>query len=91
MRPETAGPLEMPPQPATLTADTLAGTRWKHDLVDVRFLSDGRWEMNGRICAKWEVEGNRVRIFDDKGEEHFVDIQGDSLVFNGQKIARVQD
>ncbi|MBX7258063.1 MAG: hypothetical protein K1Y02_17005 [Candidatus Hydrogenedentes bacterium] len=71
-----------------LTAETLAGTRWQDDKIDIAFLPDGRWQMNGRICAKWEVNGDKVRIFDDKGEEHFVDIVGSSLAFNGKKIGR---
>jgi len=94
--PEPAVPTEEPPaeppaEPATLTAESLAGTKWEQGPVNMKFLPDGRWEMNGRICAKWEVEGNRIRIFDDNGEEHFVDIEGDTLTFNGQEIARVED
>jgi hypothetical protein len=86
--PETPG---IPAEPEVLTAETLAGTSWEDDMVSVRFLPDGRWEMNGRICAKWKVEGSRVRIYDDKGEEYLVDIVGNSLEFNGKKIARAAD
>lgn len=75
----------------TLTAETLKDTRWKEGAVDVVFMADGRWQMNGRICAKWEVIGDRVRIFDDKGEEHFVDIVGNSIAFNGKEIGRVEE
>jgi hypothetical protein len=78
-------------QPESLTAETLAGTTWEDGMVTVSFLPDGRWEMNGRICAKWEVEGSRVRIYDDKGEEHFVDIVGDNLEFEGKIIVRTED
>ena len=76
-------------RPYKLTAKTLAGTKWKGGIVEVAFLPDGRWQMNGRICAKWAVEGNRVRIYDGEGEEHFLDIDGDSLTFNGEKIGRM--
>jgi hypothetical protein len=74
----------------TLTAETLAGTSWQDGQINVAFLPDGRWQMNGRICAKWEVSGDKVRIYDDKGEEHFVDIVGDSLAFNGQIIGKAK-
>jgi len=90
--PPAAPPEAKPAEPAAvapmLTAETLAGTKWQDNKIEVAFLPDGRWQLNGRICAKWEVNGDKVRIFDDKGEEHFVDIVGDSLAFNGQKIGR---
>lgn len=80
----------MPSEVEHLTAKTLAGTKWKDGMVDVEFMADGRWKMNGRICAKWVVEGNRVKIFDDKGEVHYVDIVGDVIEFNGKKIGRME-
>ena len=89
--PAAADPPEDLAQPESLTAETLAGTTWQDGMVIVNFLPDGRWEMNGRICAKWEVEGSRVRIYDDKGEEHFVDIVGDNLEFEGKIIAKTED
>lgn len=89
--PTAADPPEDLLQPELLTAETLAGTTWEDGMVIVNFLPDGRWKMNERICAKWEVEGSRVRIYDDKGEEHFVDIVGDNLEFEGKTIARTED
>lgn len=88
--PAPAPPAEQPPsQPSnTLTSESLKNTRWVDGPVDVVFLPDGRWQMNGRICAKWIVEGSRVKIFDDNGEVHYVDIVGDTLEFNGKKIGR---
>ena len=80
------------PEPAiapVLTAETLKGTKWADDKIDMVFLPDGQWQMNGRTCAKWVIEGSRVKIFDDKGEVHYVDIVGDSLAFNGKKIGKV--
>lgn len=81
-------PPVVPPASDALDAETLKGTRWVDGPVDVEFMADGRWKMNGRICAQWVVEGSRVKIFDDKGEVHYVDIVGDTLEFNGKKIAR---
>jgi hypothetical protein len=89
--PTATDPPEDIVQPESLTAETLAGTTWEDGLVIVNFLPDGRWEMNGRICAKWEVEGSRVRIYDDKGEEHFVDIVANKLAFERKTIARRED
>lgn len=89
--PLAAAPAETPapePERPLLTAETLQGTSWEDGRISMAFLPDGRWQMNGRVCAKWEVLGDKVRIFDDKGEEHFVDIVGDSLAFNGKKIAK---
>lgn len=80
-----------PDQTNTLTAETLTGTKWEDGPISVKFLPDGKWEMNGRVCAKWEVDGNRVRIYDDNGEEHFVDIVDDTLEFEGKKIGRVKN
>jgi hypothetical protein len=83
-----AAPLDVPPKSDALNAETLKGTRWVDGPVDVEFMADGRWKMNGRICAQWAVEGNRVKIFDDKGEVHYVEIAGNLLEFNGKTIVR---
>lgn len=74
-----------------LTAERLRGTEWEQGKVKSEFLPDGRWSMNGRICARWEVLGDKVRIYDDeKNEEHFLDIVGDTLEFNGKKLGRLK-
>ncbi|MDX9973948.1 MAG: hypothetical protein RBU21_13270 [FCB group bacterium] len=79
----------VPAGPKILTAETLKGTKWKGDMVDFNFLPDGRWQMGNRICAKWEVEGGRVRVYSESGEEHFFDIQGESLAFEGRKLGKL--
>lgn len=83
-----------------LNARTLAGTSWKFSLpgadpgvlqdkkVEVEFAPDGSWKVNNEARAKWAVEGKRVKIFDDKGEVHYVDIEGDKLMFEGEEIQR---
>lgn len=88
---ETPAADAAPADTTTLNAETLVGTRWKTDMVDVRFLPNGQWEMNGRVCAKWQVEGNRIRVFDEEGETHYVDIDGDSLVFDGEKVSQAEN
>lgn len=79
----------VPEGPKILTAETLKGTKWKGDMVDFNFLPDGRWQMGNRICAKWEVQGGRVRVYSESGEEHFFDIQGESLAFEGKKLGKL--
>ncbi|MBI4559717.1 MAG: hypothetical protein HY706_19175 [Candidatus Hydrogenedentes bacterium] len=87
---EASKPPDPPAPAAYLTAASLAGTQWEQDVIWMQFLPDGRWAMNGRVCAKWEVVGSRVRIYDDKGEEHFLDIVGYGLEFNGEKITKAK-
>ncbi|HUW59752.1 MAG TPA: hypothetical protein VMZ06_02000 [Candidatus Bathyarchaeia archaeon] len=97
-QPAEVAPAEPPKEP--LNARTLAGTKWKPDFpannqsmmqnvkVEVEFAPDGTWRVNDQIRAKWIVEGKRVKIFDDKGEVHYLDIEGDKLMFEGKEIQR---
>ena len=46
--------------------------------------------ISGRERAQWRVEGLRVRLYrDTTGEEHWLDIVGNKLLWNGQEIGRV--
>ncbi len=84
--------IEAHPELPTLTEQDLMGTSWKHEKIDMKFLNDGRWEMNGRICAKWKIEGSRVKLFnDDLNEIHYINIVGNTLSFNGEKISKVNN
>ena len=98
-QPAEVAPAEPPKEP--LNARTLAGTKWKPDFptgkqevnmtppkVEVEFAPDGTWRINNQVRAKWTVEGKRVKIFDDKGEVHYLDIEGDKLMFEGKEIQR---
>lgn len=86
-----------------LNARTLAGTKWMPDMVpgssqgmmrnkqlEIEFAPDGTWRINNNIRAKWVVEGKRVKIFDDKGEVHYLDIEGDKLMFEGKEVQRLK-
>jgi hypothetical protein len=75
--------------PKWLNAETIKGTKWKDEQVEFAFLPDGRWQMFNRICAKWAVEGNRVRVYSDSGEEHFFDIHGQDLFYKGRLIGKL--
>ena len=91
---------ETPKEP--LNARTLAGTKWKPAFptenqgmiqdkkVEVEFAPDGTWRINDQPRAKWTVEGKRVKIFNDKGEVHYLDIVGDKLMFEGEEIERAE-
>lgn len=80
---------ETPFLPA-LSPDRLMGTSWRQGRITMRFLDDGRWEMNGRICAQWLIEGDRIKVYnDDLNEVHYIDIVDGTLSFNGEKIAQV--
>lgn len=79
---------EIPSLPA-LTEKDLMGTSWSQGPVTMRFLDDGRWEMNGRICAQWVIEGDRVKVFNPTLDEvHYIDIVDGTLSFNGETIRR---
>jgi len=81
-----------------LNARTLAGSKWqptgmeklgRMDIkLEIEFAPDGTWRVNDNIRAKWKVEGNRVKIYNDEGEVHYVDIVGDKLMFNGEEVQR---
>lgn len=86
-----------------LNARTLAGTKWLPDFpqqanqgmmrgkkLEIEFAPDGTWRVNDNVRAKWTVEGKRVKIFDDKGEVHYLDIEGDKLMFEGKEVSRAQ-
>ncbi|MCP4643772.1 MAG: hypothetical protein GY851_25225 [bacterium] len=93
--PVAEAPAETPSGMPDFTTETLTGTAWKMELgpnavVSVEFAADGQWLVDGRPRAKWEIVGNRVRMYDDKGEEHFVNIKGHTLLFNEIEIPRAK-
>ena len=69
-----------------ITAESLTGCKYKQGQLEIEFAPDNRWLVNGKERAKWEIVGTRVRMYDDKGEEHWVDIEGDKLIFEGQRV-----
>lgn len=79
-----------PAKPSKWNAETLGGTKWKAKdpkTPDFEFTRDGKWKVKDRVASKWSFEGNRIRLYDDKGEEHFIDVVGDKLMFGGEEIA----
>jgi hypothetical protein len=83
-------PSERLDDPIALTERTLVGTKWEREGFGLEFGAAGRLLIGGRERAKWIVEGRRVRLYrDTTGEEHWLEIVGDKLMWNGHEIRRV--
>lgn len=73
-----------------LNERTLVGTKWEREGFGIEFGADGKLLIGGRERAQWRVEGSRIRLYrDTTGEEHWLDIVGDKLMWKGQEIGRV--
>lgn len=76
--------------PNALNERTLVGTKWEREGFGIEFGADGKLMIGGRERAKWRVEGQRIRLYrDTTGEEHWLDIVGNKLMWEGQEIGRV--
>jgi len=76
--------------PSALNERTLVGTKWERDGFGLEFGADGKLVIGGRERAKWRVEGSRIHLYrDTTGEEHWLDIAGNKLMWEGQEIGRV--
>jgi hypothetical protein len=76
--------------PNALTEQTLVGTKWEREGFGLEFGAAGKLLICGRERANWRVEGQRVRLYrDTTGEEHWLDIVGNKLMWEGQEIGRV--
>ena len=83
-------PSESGPDSEALTERTLVGSRWERDGFGIEFGAHGRLFIGGRQRAQWRVEGRRVRLYrGTTGEEHWLDIVGNKLLWEGQQIGRV--
>jgi hypothetical protein len=77
--------------PNSLTERTLVGTKWEREGFGLEFGAAGKLLIGGRERANWRVEGQRVRLYrDTTGEEHWLDIVGNKLMWEGQEIGRVR-
>jgi hypothetical protein len=83
-------PVERNAEPNALTEQNLVGTKWEREGFGLEFAANGKLLIAGRERAQWRVEGRRVRLYrDTTGEEHWLDIAGHKLLWNGQEIGRV--
>ena len=84
------------PQPAVrdsgaLNERTLVGTKWARDGFGLEFGGNGKLLIGGRERAQWSVKGSRLRLYrDTTGEEHWLDIVGGKLIWEGKEISRVR-
>ena len=83
-------PVERRDDPNALTERTLVGTKWEREGLGLEFGADGKLLSGGRERANWRVEGQRVRLYrETTGEEHWLEIVGNKLMWEGQEIGRV--
>jgi len=78
------------PDLPSLNERTLIGTKWERDGFGFEFGPGGKLLIGGRERATWRVEGRRVRLYrDTTGEEHWLDIVGARLMWQGREIGRI--
>ncbi|MBN2133298.1 MAG: hypothetical protein JW741_27615 [Sedimentisphaerales bacterium] len=88
---------EAPPDPddpfggKPITIETLTGCKEIQKFGDkqliIEYAPNGEWKINGIVRAKWTIEGSRVKIYrDDTDEVHYIDIVGNSLVYQGNEV-----
>ncbi len=84
-------PEENEPAPdfAVISEETLPGTRWEQDEFAIEFRETRQLFIGGKPRAKWRIVGSRVELYDDKGEVHWLDIEGNKLMWQGQEIGLV--
>jgi hypothetical protein len=77
--------------PMALDERTLIGTKWEREQFAIEFGANGKLLIGGRERAQWRVEGPRVRLYrDTTGEEHWLDIVSNRLMWEGREIGRVR-
>ena len=83
-------PTERRVAPTVVTEQTLVGTKWEREGIGLEFGAAGKLLIGGRQRANWSVEGQRVRLYrETTGEEHWLEIVGNKLMWEGQEIGRV--
>jgi hypothetical protein len=74
----------------TLNERTLIGTKWEREGFGLEFGADSKLLIGGRERAQWQIIDSRIRLYrDTTGEEHWLEIAGDKLMWEGQEIGRV--
>ena len=87
--PAASQPAPPVPDANALNERTLVGTRWQRGGFGLEFGADGKLLIGGRERARWRVEGPRIRLYRDAtGEEHWLEIVGNKLMWEGQEIGR---
>jgi hypothetical protein len=88
--PEQAPAADDPFGGKPITVATLTGCKevqkFQNADITIEYAPNGEWKVNGNVRAKWTIEGNKVKIYDDKGEVHYIDIVNNKLVYNGKDV-----
>jgi hypothetical protein len=72
-----------------ITAETLRNTTWEKGDFRVDLAADGSVYFGGIKRAKWMVEGDRVKLYNDNSDEvHYFDIKGSKLFWEGEEIGK---
>ena len=73
-----------------LDTQTLEGTTWGREGFELEFAPGGELRIGGRERARWQVLGNRIRLYDQRGEEHWLEIAGGRITWNGEEVGRIR-
>jgi hypothetical protein len=79
-----------PPSPELLNEQTLVNTTWGRDGFELEFAPGGVLRIGGRERASWQVIGDSIRLYDHRGEEHWLDIENGRVTWNGEEVGRVK-
>lgn len=86
--PHSSGDSDPPPE--LLDEQTLVNTTWGRDGFEFELAPGGVVLIGGRERAGWEIIGDRIRLFDQRGEEHWLDMENGRITWNGEEVGRVR-
>ena len=75
---------------AFLDARTLEGSTWGRDGFELECAPGGELRVGGKARARWQIVGNRIRLYDQRGEEHWLDIADGGITWNGEEVGRIR-
>jgi hypothetical protein len=75
---------------SVIDEQTLVNTTWGRDGFELEFGPGGVLLIGGRKRANWEIIGEKIRLYNRRGEEHWLNIQNGQITWNGQEVGRVK-
>lgn len=80
-----------PPRPDVINEQTLVDTTWGRGGFEIEFGPDGALRIGGRDRARWQIIGDRIHLYSETtDEEHWLEIDGNRITWQGQDIARTK-
>ncbi len=76
--------------PEVLNEQTLAHTTWGRGGFELEFSPGGVVRIGGQERASWQIVGDRIHLYNDRGEEHWLDIENGRITWNGEAVSRVK-